>query len=511
MSQETVTSGRSRRARKAINYSLEQQFSDDDGIFEDEPKPEPSSRKKSKPRKSTGTTANNSGYYQPPTADGGISFERSKPQYTERGYDPYELPIRERFTFEPEYEEDGSPKIEMIVGRRPIEDTKDRTQAHGDADGSDEDGSDDDSDAPRTRRSRSMNEEEEDDDGNTEMDYEYLIKYKGRSYLHLEWKTAADLESMNTAAKTAYRRFLKKLEKGTEEDLEDPTIDPSFTEPGRILAEEEHEVMVELTDKELAKWEKERKKEMEEGSSDEEEGGKATIEEEKKEEENGQAQKDGEPLQEEPTIGKCFSVAIQSLYTIDFTYITHIPASLCYIATAELRDPETMTYEELAQIVSKEEPYYAKFPGCDNAYRDGYLTEPPRKPRPSYLFFQSLYRPYFQKMYPNASHSKVMSLLGEKWNAMTDEQQQPFVMLGNDEAAQFEKEKILLEKAQKPTEVWQPIRRCYAVLDRLCKDEMAEIFLEPVDTDEFEDYLDVVEFPMDLRTVREKLANVKNW
>ena len=325
MSQETVTSGRSRRARKAVNYSLEQQFSDDEGIFDEEVKPEPVSRKKSsRPRKSTGTTANSGGYYQPPTADGGLSFERTKPQYTERGYDPYELPIRERFTFEPEYEEDGSPKIEMIVGRRPIEDTKDRTQAHADADASDEDGSDDDSDAPRTRRSRSKNEEEEEeekDGGNTEMDYEYLIKYKGRSYLHLEWKTAADLESMNTAAKTAYRRFLKKLEKGTEEDLEDPTIDPSFTEPGRILAEEEHEVMVEMTDKELAKWEKERKKEMEEESSDDEEADKATNEEEKKEEENGQEQKDKEPKQEEPTIGKYFSIAIQSLYTIDFTYI----------------------------------------------------------------------------------------------------------------------------------------------------------------------------------------------
>ncbi len=170
-----------------------------------------------------------------------------------------------------------------------------------------------------------------------------------------------------------------------------------------------------------------------------------------------------------------------------------------------------MTYEELKQIISKEAPYYAKFPGCDNAYRDGYLTEPPRKPRPSYLFFQALYRGYFQKMYPNASHTKIMSLLGEAWNALTEEQQLPFVKLGNDEAAQFEKEKILLEKAQKPTEVWQPIRRCYAVLDRLCKDEMADIFLEPVDTDEFDDYLDVVDFPMDLGTVRERLANVKNW
>ena len=80
----------------------------------------------------------------------------------------------------------------------------------------------------------------------SEMDYEYLIKFKGRSYLHLEWKKAADLESMNKKAKTIYRRFVKKIELGTEDDLEDPTVDSAFTEPWRILAEEEHEIMVEL-------------------------------------------------------------------------------------------------------------------------------------------------------------------------------------------------------------------------------------------------------------------------
>jgi hypothetical protein len=336
MSQETVTSGRSRRARKVINYSLEQQFSDDDGIFDEDAKPEPVSRKKGgRPRKSTGTTANTSGYIQAPIVDGGISFERTKQQYTERGYDPYELPIRERFTFEPEYEEDGSPKIEMIVGRRPIEDIKDRTQAHADA--SEEDGSDEDSDGPRTRRSRSKNEDA-DEDENTEMDYEYLIKYKGRSYLHLEWKTAADLESMNTAAKTAYRRFLKKLEKGTEEDLEDPTIDPSFTEPGRILAEEEHEIMVEMTDKELAKWEKERKKEMEDESSDEEGDSKATKEEEKKEEDKQVQQKD-EPKEEEPTIGECF-LNVGSLYTVSFAYLLTCSCLFCLLRLQSFESPK---------------------------------------------------------------------------------------------------------------------------------------------------------------------------
>ena len=293
MSQETT--GRSRRARKKVDYSIEQQFSDDD-VFEDGPKEEPATKKKSRARKSTGggVAQSSGGYY-----DSGMSFERTKPVYTERGYDNSQLPLRERFTFEPEYEDDGTPSIEMIVGRRPIDDTKDRTAASSGAAGDEEENEsmDGDDEEARTRSTRSKkskkkkrssiknegDEDDEDGEGKSEMDYEYLIKYKGRSYLHLEWKTAADLESMNTKAKTIYRRFLKKLELGTDEDLEDPTVDPTFTEPGRILAEEEHEIMVELSDKELVKWEKEQKKaEMEmEGEGD---VGGVNEEEEKKEE-----------------------------------------------------------------------------------------------------------------------------------------------------------------------------------------------------------------------------------
>jgi hypothetical protein len=94
------------------------------------------------------------------------------------------------------------------------------------------------------------------------LEYEYLIKYKGRSYLHLEWKTATDLASMNKSAKALFRRFLKKMELGLDENLEDYSIDPSFTEPGRILDEKEEEVYVEFTDKELLEWEKERENEL---------------------------------------------------------------------------------------------------------------------------------------------------------------------------------------------------------------------------------------------------------
>ena len=39
--------------------------------------------------------------------------------YTEKNYD-HDLPIRERYLFLPEFEEDGSPKIDKIIGRRPL-------------------------------------------------------------------------------------------------------------------------------------------------------------------------------------------------------------------------------------------------------------------------------------------------------------------------------------------------------------------------------------------------------
>ena len=104
-----------------------------------------------------------------------------------------------------------------------------------------------------------------------------------------------------------------------------------------------------------------------------------------------------------------------------------------------------------------------------------------------------------------------MQMLGDAWRALSDDQQGFFFLLAEEESKQYEKEKILLEKAQRPQEVWQPIRRCLAVLDRLCNDPMAGIFLEPVDTDVYPDYLDLIEFPMDLATVRKKLMATKNY
>lgn len=137
------------------------------------------------------------------------------------------------------------------------------------------------------------------------------------------------------------------------------------------------------------------------------------------------------------------------------------------------------------------------------------MTEPPKKPRASYLFFQCIMRSYYNKRNPDASVSELMALLGDKWKSLSEPEQAPFIQLAREEAELYEKERALLEKAQKPNEMWQPLRRCLMVLDRLEKDSFAEIFLEPVDLDEFPDYEELIDSPMDLGTIRQKLADRK--
>ena len=172
-------------------------------------------------------------------------------------------------------------------------------------------------------------------------------------------------------------------------------------------------------------------------------------------------------------------------------------------------DPGTLTIEQIKKIMSKEGPYYPVVEGSDNPYRDGYITEPPRKPRASYLFFQSCYRGEFQKRQKGITQSEIMTTLGDTWRTLNETEQAPFIELAKEETRQFEHHKALLEKAQRPNEMWQPIRRCRKVLDRLSADSFSTIFAEPVDTISFPDYEEYVDQPMDLGTVRKKLENRK--
>ena len=59
-------------------------------------------------------------------------------------------------------------------------------------------------------------------------------------------------------------------------------------------------------------------------------------------------------------------------------------------------DYKTLSIDRLRKIINKEGPYYPKFENSENAYRDGYIKEAPKKPRASYLFFQGTIRSFHQ-------------------------------------------------------------------------------------------------------------------
>lgn len=55
--------------------------------------------------------------------------------------------------------------------------------------------------------------------------------------------------------------------------------------------------------------------------------------------------------------------------------------------------------------------------------------------------------------------------------------------------------------------VWNPAERCKKVLERLWDDAYGSSFQYPVDTDAYEDYLDIVSEPICLQDVKNKLEN----
>ena len=44
------------------------------------------------------------------------------------------------------------------------------------------------------------------------FEFEYLVKWKGVSYLHLDWMVAEDLECLPTRSKQLFGRYLKRLQ-----------------------------------------------------------------------------------------------------------------------------------------------------------------------------------------------------------------------------------------------------------------------------------------------------------
>lgn len=113
--------------------------------------------------------------------------------------------IRERFPFEPEREEDGTLIIQAILGRRP------RKMGHR-----------------WIKTSSSLSSME------SRFEYEFLIKFKSLSYLHVQWLNASQIEAMNRKSRQALNRYLTKLDLG-ESVPEDGEIDLRFVDCPDII------------------------------------------------------------------------------------------------------------------------------------------------------------------------------------------------------------------------------------------------------------------------------------
>ena len=129
--------------------------------------------------------------------------------------------IRQRFSFEPERDEDGSLLIEKVLGRRPCK-------------------------GSAFVLNRSPNKPAynvEISAAQAKYDHEYLIKYKAMSYAKAKWCTAYEIETMGVKSKSLLARYLTKLDRGALDiNSDDVDIDPTFTEVEKILDMREEDV-----------------------------------------------------------------------------------------------------------------------------------------------------------------------------------------------------------------------------------------------------------------------------
>ena len=150
---------------------------------------------------------------------------------------------------------------------------------------------------------------------------------------------------------------------------------------------------------------------------------------------------------------------------------------------------------------------YARYPkDCFDPYSDGYLIDPPKRSRTAYAFFQTIKSGDFKSMFPDAERKEINRFASDQWAALPEEEKQVFYDLVEaenalaDYHAQLHERSITVGNAK-----WQPMRRCMKVLDKLSQDGFSSIFQTAVDLDEFPDYADLIENPIDLGKIRERL------
>jgi hypothetical protein len=124
-------------------------------------------------------------------------------------------------------EEDGSLKIATILGRRPRKENGRWLRKAGAGTGAGA--------APAERTDFSAVD--------SKFDYEYLVRFKSMSFMHVQWLSAHEIDTMNHRCKIMLMRYLQKLDAGDPSAHEDPDIDASFTEVEKVLDVREEDVM----------------------------------------------------------------------------------------------------------------------------------------------------------------------------------------------------------------------------------------------------------------------------
>ena len=296
-----------------------------------------------------------------------------------------------------------------------------------------------------------------------------MIKFKNQSYLHTKWMKPEDISSAGKSAKTMLNRWHKKLVGGKEDpdQLEDPTIELGWVEAERVIGKKIRDEWIEMTETEMKEYE----------------AAQAAEEEEEDEEEGDDEDDEAEKLMKK--------MIEQSENTRVERIAKKIKDPFHPSNTAEEVDP---VMKEVKEAIYSKAPYI-KYPStCGNPYAEGFISGPPKRPRTAYAFYQLLD--------PSGDEAK--------WETMVEEEKRVYQKLNEEESSLYELHVGMHDKAQNNvTSVWQPIRRCLAVLDRICEEGFSDIFREPVDTEYFTDYLDVIQVPMDLRTVRQKMDDNK--
>ncbi|CAN0018086.1 unnamed protein product, partial [Discosporangium mesarthrocarpum] len=113
--------------------------------------------------------------------------------------------LREKFSFEPEYNKDGTPMIEKIHGRRIVEEGQEKGKV---------------SVLKKLHRAPHFGHS-----------YEFLVKFRGVSYAKVEWMTEGEIRGLGMVASRMLTNYLKhrEREERDDNDLEDDEyFDPSY-------------------------------------------------------------------------------------------------------------------------------------------------------------------------------------------------------------------------------------------------------------------------------------------